>query len=268
MNNPAMPPVQTIPLKKLGCTLPFELADLYAPVFTNFKLRPEVLLTSADAVKANSIEMRSVAALCRECGGCTVHAPFISMFWDEVDSEMEKKTTSILMASADSSAVLGADSAVIHTNWDPRIETLDEWLSKKVAGLAKVTEYYLELGIRPLIENVRESKPDQLLRIRAELHEQTGICIDPGHASVISDVSTPDWFKAVKPYLGEIHLHNNNKDFDAHLPLSEGTGWNPEKDLNTLIEEEYTFFPVMEPKDKEAAIASIQALTKWGLRAG
>ena len=157
-----MPPLQEAPLKKLGCTLPFEDAAKYASIFINYGLRPEVLLTSASAVKAETAEMLSVASLCKECGGCTVHAPFISMFWDEPDSEMEIKTTSILMASAESAAVLGADSAVIHTNWDPRNETLDEWLSKKVSGLAKVTEYYAELGVRPLIENVREPRPEDL----------------------------------------------------------------------------------------------------------
>jgi len=267
MTNIPMPPLQEQPLLKLGCTLPFESAVEYAPVFLKFNLRPEVLLTSDSVLNRDDNLIEEINEICKGCGGCTVHAPFISMFWDNVDSEMQKRTEEVLMGSAELSSTLKADSAVIHTNFDPRTgETIDQWLSKKVKGLAKVTEYYASLGVRPLIENVRESTPEMLLKIRAELWDDTGICIDPGHAAVISEVSAPEWFKAVKPHLCEIHLHNNYKDYDAHLPLSKGNGWDPEKDLKNLIKEGYSFFPVMEPKDKETAMINIKTLTEWGLR--
>jgi sugar phosphate isomerase/epimerase len=260
-------PIQSLPLKLLGCTLPFDKVKEYASIFETYGLRPEILLTSSQALSPDKDTLAFAKELCARTGGCTVHAPFVSMFWNDRDDAMESNAMIVLCHGAEVASELKADSAVIHTNWDPRTEpSLDNWLKACCKQLCKVAEYYIELGVRPLIENVREDSPEKLIRIRAELPDETGICIDPGHSAVMSPFPAIHWLEKVKPWLSEIHMHNNNKKSDEHLPVSEGTAWDVKKVLVELVENEYNFYPVLEPKDKDTAVKSLQALTAWNFR--
>lgn len=260
------PPKQGKPFTWLGCTLPFAECQQYAPVFLAQSLRPEILLSSHDVMHATAAEIASVATLCRQCGGATCHAPFISLFWNERDTDMVERTMDVLLQSAKVAAAIGAVSAVLHPNWDPRVEPNHaKWLATSAAALRTVISRFVEAGVKPLIENVRESSPDQLLAILEVVAPETGVCIDPGHAAVVSPYPISDWFTAVGDKLGEIHLHNNDRRSDQHRSLAEGTAWEPAKELNQLIAIGRSFYPVLEPKDQPTALASLQALAGWGL---
>jgi len=261
-----LPPVQQRPLAALGCTIPFGEAARYDAIFRTRGLRPEVLLDSSDALAPDDGALGTMADLCRDCGGGTCHAPFVSMFWDTPDETMRRRTVDVLFAAADVAARLGVVSAVLHPNWDPRSgESHDAWMTRAVPGLARVTARFVEVGVRPLLENVREYEPAQLLRLLAEVHDATGICIDPGHAAVVSDVPVREWFAVVGDRLGEIHMHNNDRTSDQHRSLDQGTAWDPPTELQILVDQGRRFFPVLEPADAATAMASLGALASWGL---
>jgi sugar phosphate isomerase/epimerase len=50
-----------------------------------------------------------------------------------------------------------------------------------------------------------------------------GVCFDTGHCNLFSRVRLEDWMAALNPYIVEIHLHDNDRTSDQHLPVSEGT---------------------------------------------
>ncbi len=50
-----------------------------------------------------------------------------------------------------------------------------------------------------------------------------GFCFDTGHFNLFSSVPLESWMSSLKPYFIELHLHNNDRTSDQHLPISDGT---------------------------------------------
>jgi sugar phosphate isomerase/epimerase len=57
-----------------------------------------------------------------------------------------------------------------------------------------------------------------------ELHsEHFGLCFDTGHFNLFTRLPLEEWLKTLKPYIFELHLHDNDRSLDQHLPIGEGT---------------------------------------------
>lgn len=80
------------------------------------------------------------------------------------------------------------------------------------------------LGVRVLLENIPNelATPDRLIEFINVTHfDDVGICFDFGHAHIMSDVAQA--FEILKPYIRSTHVHDNNKDRDAHLCPGKGS---------------------------------------------
>jgi sugar phosphate isomerase/epimerase len=80
------------------------------------------------------------------------------------------------------------------------------------------------LGVRILLENIPNelSTPERLVEFIQTSHlTDVGVCFDLGHAHMMTDV--PQAFESLKSYIHSTHVHDNNKDRDAHLWPGGGT---------------------------------------------
>jgi sugar phosphate isomerase/epimerase len=80
------------------------------------------------------------------------------------------------------------------------------------------------LGVRLLLENIPNelSTPQRLVQfIRAAHFEDVGICLDLGHAHIMSSVV--DAFDTLKEHIRSTHVHDNGRDRDAHMWPGEGS---------------------------------------------
>ena len=59
-----------------------------------------------------------------------------------------------------------------------------------------------------------------------------GICLDTGHFNLFSKIGLREWIGIIRPYIMELHLHDNYGVSDDHLPPGRGTF-----DFKTLFEE-------------------------------
>lgn len=50
-----------------------------------------------------------------------------------------------------------------------------------------------------------------------------GICFDTGHFNIFSTSPLPEWISALKPYIIELHLHDNDRTADLHRAIGDGT---------------------------------------------
>ena len=76
------------------------------------------------------------------------------------------------------------------------------------------------------LENVMEPEPDYLVEIVKGVNDpRCRLCFDTGHANVgtVSEIPITEWVKKCAPYLAHLHLHNNDRSWDWHKPLDEGT---------------------------------------------
>jgi sugar phosphate isomerase/epimerase len=74
------------------------------------------------------------------------------------------------------------------------------------------------LGVNVLIENIPNelSTPEKLKdMIRIAHFQDVGVCFDFGHAHMMNTVASD--FESLKPLIRSTHVHDNNRDRDAHL---------------------------------------------------
>ena len=112
---------------------------------------------------------------------------------------------------------------VVHSGFVPRIYHRSWFVERSV-------EFWRGfLGGKPpdfslLLENVMEDSPDMLM----EIVDKTGdgrlkLCLDVGHAGgYFSATPVLGWVEAAAPYLGHVHIHNNNVEEDLHDPPGRG----------------------------------------------
>jgi sugar phosphate isomerase/epimerase len=80
------------------------------------------------------------------------------------------------------------------------------------------------LGVRILLENIPNelSTPERLMEMIHTAHfDDVGICFDFGHAHMVNSVR--ESFEIVRQQICSTHVHDNNKDRDAHLWPGKGT---------------------------------------------
>ena len=80
------------------------------------------------------------------------------------------------------------------------------------------------LGVTVLLENIPNelSTPERLVEFLNQTHfEDVGFCFDIGHAHMMGGVG--EAFALMKKHIRSTHLHDNNKDRDAHLWPGDGS---------------------------------------------
>jgi sugar phosphate isomerase/epimerase len=80
------------------------------------------------------------------------------------------------------------------------------------------------LGVTILLENIPNelSTPERLVEFINQTHfEDVGFCFDIGHAHMMGGVA--EAFEMMKKHIRSTHIHDNNKDRDAHLWPGDGT---------------------------------------------
>ncbi|MFB3918316.1 MAG: sugar phosphate isomerase/epimerase family protein [Terriglobales bacterium] len=92
-----------------------------------------------------------------------------------------------------------------------------------LSSLEHLHTFAKPLGVRLLLENIPNeiATPERLLEFINTLKLDLGICFDFGHANVMSSV--PEALEKLKDEVRSTHVHDNNKDRDAHMFPGEGS---------------------------------------------
>jgi sugar phosphate isomerase/epimerase len=79
-------------------------------------------------------------------------------------------------------------------------------------------------GGRLMLENVYEHHPEALRDLFEQLRGKgVGFCLDVGHQKAFSRASLAKWLQELGPFLGQLHLHDNNGQGDEHIAMGRGT---------------------------------------------
>jgi len=85
-----------------------------------------------------------------------------------------------------------------------------------------------------------------------------GICFDTGHANIAGSVGD---FLREGEKLFNVHVHNNDKSFDQHMPLDSGS-----LDIGSIVQSLSRFYSgnyIIESRDLDEGIRSKKLLEKW-----
>lgn len=136
-------------------------------------------------------------------------------------------------------------------------------------SLTELADYGKKKGVKVALENSPPKKkgiriihnPETQIRILRKLnHPNLGALLDFAHAHLFR-LYLLDYLQQIKPYLFEIHAHNNNGENDDHLGLSEG-----QIDYEPILKHKDVHgIPfIMEIESYEQVMSTLEWLTKLG----
>jgi sugar phosphate isomerase/epimerase len=199
----------------------------------------------------------------------TIHAPFMDLSPGAVDSKVRAVTIERFLHIFRIAEILSTGSfgkpevIVFHSGYEKWKYALniDLWLEKSIKTWTPLAKNADEIGVRIAIENIFEDEPTNLKLLMQELgSERFGICFDTGHFNLFSKTPLNEWLEVLKPYIIELHLHDNDRTADTHNPIGDGTF-----DFDTLfsILKGKDLIYTIEAHSAEDAMKGVERLKKY-----
>ncbi len=157
--------------------------------------------------------------------GLILHGPFTEIHPAAIDYKIRDLGMARLNEAYEVAAHFSVKKMVVHTGWVPLVY-FKNWQEEQSALFwNKFLEDKPE-DFRISVENVMEDEPYMLKSMieRAD-NPRIGLCLDVGHAQVVTDrsISIEKWIEVLSPYISHFHLHNNDGTADSHRAFHLGT---------------------------------------------
>ncbi|UCF88029.1 MAG: sugar phosphate isomerase/epimerase [bacterium] len=187
-------------------------------------LFPEIYLSAELLDTLDEAKVTSMIRWREEGKSLTFHAPFADLApggFDPRVLEITRLRFSQVMGLAQR---VGPEQIVFHPGFDEFRFAFREqlWLDNSLRVWGELLEEAARVDTRVCLENVFDTRPDHLVRLREELGKELGFCFDIGHFLLFSKVTLKEWLDAFSDGLFELHLHDNDGKQDLHLPVGEG----------------------------------------------
>ena len=151
------------------------------------------------------------------------HAPFNELCPAAIDpmiAEVAKKRYAQAYVLMDD---YGINAMVVHSGYLPALYHKN-WFTELSVKFWKQFLSDKPDNFRLYLENVFEPNPDLLVDIIKMVNDKRFcLCLDTGHAAKCdANADVGGWMLRTLPYLGHVHLHNNDGSRDAHNALGDG----------------------------------------------
>ncbi len=162
----------------------------------------------------------------------SMHAPYADLSFPPMNRNLKNATINIFKKAIEFAENIGVKNMVFHGNYNYIYFIEDDF---KKLFLEKLSKFIKNLNIMNIktqlsFENVFEIKPEYFFNFihGAQTIYPFKYCIDTGHINFLSQVPMKNWYRYFDENLREIHLHDNNGNFDQHLyPGGGNIDFNP-----------------------------------------
>ena len=206
--------------------IPFDKIGQYIDFIIKKTLNLEIYFSSEMLDSISSGDIFIVRKILEHNPSLSIHAPFMDLSPGAVDAKVREVTINRFTHVLDIAEILRPKAVVFHSGYEKWKYALniDLWLEKSLLTWLPLNAKAAEIGTKIAIENIFEDDPANLKLLMEKMDsENFGICFDTGHFNLFSRVPLESWISELKPYIVELHLHDNEKTSDQHLPVSEGT---------------------------------------------
>ena len=248
--------------------IPFRmLVESYLDLFTANRINPEIGL-DADALDnfTRSDFERIAASISAYRPRITLHGPFIDLSAGSKDPRIREVTRGRLSQILDLIPIFQPVTVVCHAGYDTKRYAFfrEEWTQNSLDMWSWFAGQLNAQGVRLMLENVYEKDPQDLLVLMKNLERvNVGVCLDIGHLWSFGQ-STPEiWLDTLGNFIGQFHLHDNDRTFDQHLGMGSGSiDFEP---VWRHIESKKENPPVitLEPHEKEDLLNSLEYLEPY-----
>ena len=261
--------------KKCFINAPFEQlyqGDLLA-LFLENNLQPEIGLEGDCLWDLSIARFKTIADQFHAQGlACTVHAPFFDLSPGGFDKRVVAVTREKLGRAFEVAEVFQAQAIVCHLGFEENKHRgkFDRWLATALETWQQLLEIADQQGSRVMFENTYETAPDVHKRLFTELNadgSRLGFCMDSGHLSAFAKTGWQPWLAELSPWLGQLHLHDNDGAGDSHIAL--GQGMFDFKELFTFLRaNQLKPLLTLEPHSREDLWQSLVYIRQTGLFEG
>jgi len=165
----------------------------------------------------------------------TFHFPFAELSPCAIDPKIRQVVLSRHEQALELALENGAKKLVIHGGYIPLVYYPRWYIEQSVSYWKEFLDRH-RADFVIYLENVMEEDYCYMLDIAKGVDdERFRLCLDIGHCNCISKQSPREWVRGLAPYIGHLHIHNNDGVFDHHRPVYEGTA--PMEELIALIEQ-------------------------------
>lgn len=152
-----------------------------------------------------------------------LHAPFNELHPAAIDPRALELAERRLEEAYEVACSHGIHRMVVHSGYLPFVYFKKWHIKRSIAFWERFMRNKPE-HFHIYIENVLEDEPYMLAEMFEALDQKNiHCCLDTGHANCMSDVPVEEWARALAPFIGHVHLHNNNGEHDLHASLDDGT---------------------------------------------
>lgn len=167
----------------------------------------------------------------------TLHGVFMDMAAASKDPYIRKYSREKMEQSVAIATELGVKGVVFHSGLIGELQLssyIKDWADEQESFIRKLLEDYPSIEI--YMENTFEKNPAALLQLKERLkgEERFRLCLDYGHAC-LSPTPIKEWIVKMAPFIG--HMHVNDNDLNADLHLVPGEGMIDFKECKKLLEE-------------------------------
>ena len=154
----------------------------------------------------------------------TLHGVFYDIALISTDDVIRERSRFLAEMSLNTARELSCKGDVFHTGILGGLNVtyyLEGWVDGMCEYLPELLQKYPDLEI--YLENTVESTPKEICEVaeRLKKYKNFKLCLDYAHAS-ITKTPVSDWVESMAPYVGHIHLNDNDLRSDLHLAAGDG----------------------------------------------
>jgi sugar phosphate isomerase/epimerase len=210
---------------QVNVPFPF-LQSGYLEKFLRRGLNPEIGLDSYSLGHYSSGVFRRTARAFHRLGRrITLHGPFQDLAPGALDDGVLAASRRRLRQAFRYLPVFRPVAVVCHLGYEARHYRWDQerWLARSAATWKELADLAAPFGVTVMLENVYETEPELFLEVIQRVGAPNlKVCFDAGHLLAFSTGDFPHWLQTLEPVIGQVHLHDNHGDADAHLALGAG----------------------------------------------
>jgi len=206
--------------------VPYEKIEEHLILINKHKLNLEIYFNSDSLDCINAASVSKLKDILDYNPSLSIHAPFMDLSPGAIDSFVRAATIKRFNQVLDIAEILKPLSIVFHSGYEKWKYALkiQPWLQKSIETWMPLIERAKHIGTKIAIENIFEDEPSNLKILMENIgSENFGICFDAGHCNLFTSVSPLKWLESLKPYIIELHLHDNDKSSDQHRPMGDGS---------------------------------------------
>jgi sugar phosphate isomerase/epimerase len=214
-------------ISKVQINIPFTmLYETHLEAFIEYGLNPEIGLDATALDRFSIADFRGIAKeFHKNSRTVTLHGPFIDLSAGSPDPAVRRITRQRLEQLLELVPLFKPLSVVCHAGYDAKRYGYfkETWSENSLELWSWMADRVAEHGARLMLENVYEDGPQDIQTLFENLKiPRVGFCLDIGHSSAFGQSDLEAWLKALGPFLGQLHLHDNLGNEDEHLAMGSG----------------------------------------------